>query len=211
MVKIKYEFKNRELLDLALTQSGANAVQNNERLEFIGDRVLGLTVAYLLYDMFRDESEGELARRHAKLVSTRTLAVVARQMELESGLRHGHLTGGRKNHVLANTTEAVLGAIFLDGGYDVARDVIMEYWRDLAEADPVAPKDPKTALQEFVQRAADGALPVYEYELIEGNGMHNPEFSATVTAVGLTATGHGASKKAASIDAAAALLKKLAI
>ena len=79
MIKLNYEFRNKQLLELALTQSGVNATQNNERLEFIGDRVLGLSVAGLLYEMYPNESEGELARRHALLVSTETLVNVSRQ------------------------------------------------------------------------------------------------------------------------------------
>ena len=116
-MKLNYEFKNKELLKLALTQSGIDAKHNNERLEFIGDRVLGLSVAKMLYDMYPTEAEGNLARRHAFLVSTDTLANVAKTIELERELRHGHMTGGKINHVLANAMEAILGAIFLDSGF----------------------------------------------------------------------------------------------
>ena len=148
MANINYNFRNPELLDLALTQSGANAEHNNERLEFIGDRVLGLSVAALLYEMFPNEREGELARRHAMLVSTETLARVAHMLGVDRHVRHGHMTAGRTQHICANAMEAVFGAIFLDGGFDVARDIIVGIWRDLASMDVVAPKDAKTALQE---------------------------------------------------------------
>ena len=210
MMKLNYEFKDKELLEMALTQSGANATHNNERLEFVGDRVLGLTVAELLYNMYPNEAEGELARRHAMLVSTETLAMVANKLELASKVHHGHMTAGRIQHILANAVEALLGAIFLESGFDTAREVIVDIWRDLAAADMVAPKDPKTTLQELVQRESAGALPEYEY--LEPTGAsHNPVFNVRVTALGKSATGVGASKKMASIDAAAALLKKLAI
>ena len=210
MEKLNYTFRNQALLDLALTQSGANAANNNERLEFVGDRVLGLVVAELLYNMFPAEPEGDLARRHALLVSTKTLANVAVRLGLHRQIRHGHLTGGRQQHMLADAMEAVFGAIYLDGGFDAARDVIVAIWRDLASADIVAPKDPKTRLQELVQQMDSGSLPVYEY--LESTGAsHNPVFNVRVTAMGRSATGTGSSKKGASVNAAIALLKKLAI
>ncbi len=210
MTKLNYKFNDENLLRLALTQSGVDAAHNNERLEFVGDRVLGLIVAKLLFDMYPTETEGELARRHAMLVSTETLASVARALGLASQVRHGHMTGGRIQHIMANAMEAVLGAIFIDGGFDAARDVIVDLWRDLASRDAVAPKDPKTALQELVQRQSAGALPEYEY-LAPAGASHAPQFHVRVTAMGHSATGTGPSKKAASIDAAAALLKILAI
>lgn len=210
MKKLNYDFKNKELLELALTQSGVNADNNNERLEFIGDRVLGLSVAGLLYDMYPNESEGELARRHAMLVSTETLGNVARQFELDKLVKHGHMTAGRIQHILANAMEAILGAIYLDGGFDAAQNVIVGIWRNLAAQDVVAPKDPKTTLQELVQRSDDGNLPVYEY-LDASGASHNPVFNVRVTAMGQSAIGKGSSKKAASVDAAQKLLKILAI
>lgn len=210
MTELKYKFKDSSLLDLALTQSGVDALHNNERLEFIGDRVLGLTVAALLYEMFPDEAEGELARRHAMLVSTDTLAMVARELKLTDRVRHGHMTAGRIQHVLADAMEAIFGAIFIDGGFEVARGVIVDIWRDLAARDVIAPKDPKTALQELVQKKDAGALPQYEYLPATG-ASHSPLFNVRVSAMGQTATGSGASKKTASIAAAEALLKILAI
>jgi len=205
-----YTFKDEKLLELALTQSGADSAHNNERLEFIGDRVLGLSVAGLLYEMFPTEAEGELARRHATLVSTQTLADVATEIGLGAHIRHGHMTAGRIQHVLADAMEAVFGAIYLESGFNVARDVIVARWRDLAAAEIVAPKDAKTALQEFVQSNHTGELPVYEY-LPQTGPSHNPIFNVSVTALGKTATGSGSSKKEASTAAAAELLKILAI
>lgn len=209
-MKLQYEFKNPDLLNLALTQSGIDSKHNNERLEFIGDRVLGLSVAAMLYEMYPTEAEGSLARRHAFLVSTDTLAHVAISLELEKSLRHGHMTGGKTNHILANAMEAILGAIYLDSGFDTACKIVTDIWHDLALAEIVAPKDAKTALQEFVQKNGHGDLPVYEY--MEPTGAsHNPEFTVTVKALGKSATGIGASKKLASLSAAEKLLKILAI
>ncbi len=210
MLSIGYKFRNLQLLSLALTQSGVDPNNNNERLEFVGDRVLGLTVAQMLYTMYPDEKEGELARRHAVLVSTDTLARVARKIELDRSLHHGHMTGGRTRHVLANAMEAVLGAVFIDGGFDAARDVIMNLWHDLATADAFPPKDAKTKLQEYVQKNDNGALPVYEFSETTG-ASHCPTFNVTVTAMGKSASGSGASKKTAGIAAATELLKILAI
>ena len=207
---LNYEFKDKKLLELALTQSGVDSAHNNERLEFIGDRVLGLSVAVLLYEMFPTEAEGELARRHATLVSTETLAMVAMEIGLESHIRHGHMTAGRVNHILADAMEALFGAIYLESGFNVVRDVIVSRWRELAAAELVAPKDAKTTLQEFVQKHSSGELPVYEY-LPQTGPSHNPVFNVSVTALGKTAKGSGASKKAASTAAAAELLKILAI
>lgn len=210
MKQLNYDFKNKDLLALALTQSGVDSKHNNERLEFIGDRVLGLTVAAMLYDMFPNEMEGDLARRHAMLVSTDTLADVATELGLGNMLRHGHITAGRVRHILANAMEAVLGAIFIDGGFEAARAVITDLWRDIAARDVVAPKDPKTALQELVQKYSGGILPEYEYMNPIG-ASHSPVFKVRVSAMGATATATGASKKEASSAAAAELLKILAI
>ena len=209
-MKLNYNFKNPELLKLALTQSGINAKNNNERLEFIGDRVLGLSVAALLYEMYPDEAEGNLARRHAFLVSTETLANIAKKIEIEKDLHHGHMTGGKIDHILANAMEAILGAIFLDSGFETARKVIIDLWQDMAAAEIDAPKDAKTTLQEMVQKNGNGALPVYEYSEPTG-ASHNPEFTVTVSALGKSAVGVGPSKKLASLDGAEKLLKILAI
>lgn len=209
-MKLNYEFKDTKLLELALTQSGVNSSNNNERLEFIGDRVLGLSVAELLYKMYPDEAEGNLARRHASLVSTETLAIVAKQLELEKHLHHGHMTGGKINHILANAMEAILGAIFLESGFDTAKEVICDIWTELAKAEIIAPKDAKTSLQEYVQKYDNGTLPEYIYHEPTGSS-HNPVFTVTVHAMGKSADGTGSSKKEASLDAADKLLKVLAI
>lgn len=210
MKMLNYDFNDESLLELALTQSGVDSARNNERLEFIGDRVLGLSVAGLLYEMYPNESEGELARRHAMLVSTETLGNVAREIGLEKQIRHGHMTAGRIQHILANAMEAVFGAIYLDGGFDAACAVIVDIWRNLAAMDVVAPKDPKTRLQELVQKNMPGKLPVYEYMESVG-ASHNPVFNVRVSAMGHSAMGRGTSKKGASVAAAEELLKILAI
>ena len=132
------------------------------------------------------------------------------EIGIDRRVRHGHMTAGRVRHVWANAMEAVLGAIFIEAGFDAARDVILDLWRDIAARDVTAPKDAKSALQELVQQNTSGVLPRYEYTEPVG-ASHNPVFSVRVTAMGHSATATGASKKEASTAAAAALLKILAI
>lgn len=205
---LTYKFKDNSLYELALTQSGVDSEHNNERLEFLGDRVLGLVVASMLYDMYPNEPEGDLARRHATLVSTETLSRVANMFDLGNKLHHGHMTGGRVKHILANAMEAVLGAIYVDGGLSAVYPIIEDTWEEFARADLCPPKDAKTKLQEFVQKYDNGALPVYDY-LSPVGPKHCPVFGATVTAMGKSVGATGQSKKIASSAAAAALLKIL--
>lgn len=202
--KLDYVFKDESLFDLALTQSGANAKHNNERLEFLGDRVLGLAVATMLYDIFPKETEGEMARRHAALVSTKTLAEVAKEFEFDKLVRHGHMTNGKIDHIAANAMESVIAAVYLDGGWDAALKIVMSEWKELALAEATAPKDPKTELQELVQHSKHGTLP--EYRFFDGPG---DGFNVRVIALGKNATGRGDTKKSATADAAKNLLKML--
>lgn len=208
-MRLTYTFKDETILKLALTQSGVNSFRNNERLEFVGDRVLGLAVADMLYEMFPTENEGELARRLSALVSTETLADVAQFLGVDKELRHGHLTAGRVRHTYANAMEAVIGAIFFDGGFEAAEKFVQSVWHGLAAAELKAPKDVKTELQELVQRISGGSLPVYEYQEQIGES-HCPVFTVTVKGLGEVGTGTGSSKKAASSAAAEALMRKLA-
>lgn len=205
MKKLNYKFKNEKLFDLALTQSGANSLNNNERLEFLGDRVFGLAVAAMLYEMFPNESEGDLARRHAVLVSTDTLAIVAREYGFDKKIRHGHMTGGKIGHIAANAMESIFGAIYIDSGFDTAATIITDIWRDIAASVETPPKDAKTALQEMVQKHAAGALP--EYEFIESDdGKKSQKFKVCVSALGKSYVSTGDSKKQATTAAAQGLL-----
>ena len=208
MKKLNYTFNNPALLELALTQSGADAENNNERLEFLGDRVLGLAVAALLYEMFPNESEGALAQRHAALVSAETLSGLAAEFGLPGKVRHGHMTAGRLKHVMADAAESVLGAIFLDSGFPAAQKIILEIWTPLAQKDLIPPKDVKTALQELAQHSGSGTLPKYEF-LKSTGPSHSPVFNVRVSALNKSAIGSGASKKIATASAAAELLKIL--
>ena len=181
---------------------------SNERLEFIGDRVLGLTMAEWLAERFPHEQEGDLGRRLAFLVSQPVLVGVAETAGLGAALTvsPGEAKAGvaKRATVLADALEAALGALYLDGGLDVARDFVRRAWNDamILQADP--PKDAKTALQERAQkRGLD--LPVYQVTHRSGP-PHAPAFTVTVTVGASEANGTGGSKRAAEQRAAEALL-----
>jgi ribonuclease-3 len=209
-------FKRPDLLQEALTHRSAAQGKgrkhaSNERLEFIGDRVLGLTMAEWLAERFPREQEGELGRRLAYLVSQPVLAVVAETAGLAAALSvsPGEAKAGvaKRATVLADALEAALGALYLDGGLDVARDFVRRAWNDamIEQADP--PKDAKTALQEWAQKRGR-ELPVYEVTGQSGP-PHAPEFVVTVTVGTLDGIGSGGSKRAAEQLAAEALLGRL--
>jgi ribonuclease-3 len=216
-----YTFANRDLLREALTHRSAIDRQRgrnldlrhgNERLEFLGDRVLSLAVADLLIGRFPDESEGELARRHAALVRAETLAEVARTIGLGAHLtlaESEEATGGReKPAILADACEAVIGALYRDGGLAVARAFIERYWVPRIEHDPEPPRDPKTTLQEWAQGRG---LPLPSYREVGREGPpHAPQFVMEVTVRGRTpARGSGRTKREAERTAAIAMLDML--
>jgi ribonuclease-3 len=181
-----------------------------ERLEFLGDRVLGLVVAGMLFHHFTDENEGALARRHAALVCRETLARVALTIGLDCALRVSkgeEEGGGRQNpSMLADACEAVLGAVYADGGLDAAAAAIRRHWEPLMTEAATPPKDAKTALQEWAQGRGK-PLPVYQTLGMVGP-PHDPVFRVAVSVDGLpTVTGQGASKRAAEQAAATALLE----
>ena len=208
--KLGHRFARLELLELALTHSSAPGDgRSNQRLEFLGDRVLGLVVAQALYERFPDEDEGAMAPRLASLVRRDALARVARDIRLG-----GHvvmapgedISGGRDNPgILADTCEAVIAALYLDGGLEPARRFIHGHWLALMEEDLSPPKDSKTELQEWAQ-ARGLALPAYTETGREGPA-HAPLFSLRVSVEGIgPAVGTGTSKRAAEQAAAAAAL-----
>ncbi len=184
---------------------------SNERLEFIGDRVLGLVVAEWVAERFPAEQEGELGPRHAHLVSREAVCAVAERIGLAGVLSLGSneaLAGvGRLATVLADALEAAIGALHLDGGLDVARQFVRSAWAPLLEAQVRPPKDPKTALQERVLAYGED-LPAYR--LVSSVGpSHAPHFVIEVTARGQAGRGEGSTKRLAEREAAADLLAKL--
>jgi ribonuclease-3 len=220
---IGYGFARRELFEEALTHPSALALEPRrgrrtpakrgyERLEFLGDRVLGLVVADCLWRRFEDESEGNLARRHTHLVRREALARVAETIGLGRYLRLSRseaATGGAANPgILADACEALIAAIYLDGGFEAAASFVRRFWAPLIDEMEEPPLDPKTALQEWAQ-ARGLALP--RYELVATNGPdHAPLFTVTASVTGgEPAIATASSKRLAEARAAAILLDRL--
>jgi ribonuclease-3 len=219
--RLGHDFADPALLRSALTHPSTTPARGPrrkgdagtyERLEFLGDRVLGLVIADLLFRAFPEENEGALAKRHAALVSRRSLARVAEQVGLGRHLflsRGEEGSGGRRNAaVLADACEAVIGAIYLDGGLQPAARFIGRHWEPLMREDLRPPQDAKTALQEWAQGAG---LPLPEYETVRKEGpAHKPVFAVEVRVEGHPpATATGRSKRVAEQAAATALLTQL--
>lgn len=209
-----YRFRDRALLNRALTHRSAGG-KHNERLEFLGDAVLGMVIAEHLYRLKPDASEGDLSRLRAHLVRRETLGDIGAQIGLGRWLRLGQgemKSGGfRRRSTLANGLEAILGAVFLDGGLESTSTIIEtlfeERLRDLP--DRGALKDPKTRLQEYLQ-ARGLELPVYDVESESGDA-HRRHFvmSCSVAALGLKTDAGGRSRRQAEQRAAEAMLGKL--
>lgn len=216
--KLGYQFQNPKLLDHALTHSSyANehhlgSISSNERLEFLGDSVLGMIVADHLYRTFPDLPEGDLTRIRANLVCEGSLVLVAKEWDLGRYLKLGkgeNACGGRSRpSILADAVEAVLAAVFLDGGLAHDRDIIQRFLLDRMEQVNRANRDHKTYLQELVQRKSGQVL---SYELIGESGPdHNKTFQMQVLLNGQPiGQGTGHSKKEAEQAAANAAIERL--
>ena len=212
---VGYRFKDRDILLLALTHAsfgdGAAGQTDNQRLEFLGDRVLNLLTAEKLYEIFSGVDEGGLAPRLNALVRKETCARVAREIGLGDFLRLSkseHKTGGRdKDSILGDACEALLGAIYIDGGVDAARDFFDAFWKKELKAVVKKPKDPKTLLQEW---ALARGLGVPDYKTVGRSGPdHAPKFKVEVSIEGIDPErGKGDSKRAAERAAAAALFER---
>lgn len=209
-------FQRPALLREALTHRSAahgRGHGSNERLEFIGDRVLGLTMAEWLAERYPEEQEGELGRRLAYLVSQPVLAAVAETAGLASALSvsPGEARAGvtRRATVLADALEAALGALYLDGGLDAARRFVRRAWNDAMTTQVEPPKDAKTALQEWAQKRGKD-LPCYAVTDRSGP-PHAPEFTVTVTVGDVAASGRAGSKRAAEQFAAESLLESIGL
>lgn len=216
-LRLGHSFRDPALLIRALTHTSATAphARNDdsyERLEFLGDRVLGLIVAELLYRRFRAENEGALAMRHAELVRRETVAGVARELGLSGHIRlaKAEVAAGERDNpaLLSNACEAVIAAVYLDGGLEAARALIEPLWTPLLEAALEPPRDAKTALQEWAQARG---LPLPEYREVGRSGAaHEPVFTIEVQLEGQgSARGEGRSKRLAEQGAAESLLTHL--
>lgn len=206
--RIGHRFSDASLLRAALTHSSAGDAENYERLEFLGDRVLGLAMADILYADFPDESEGELARRLAALVQCSTLARIARALDLGAVLTLSGGAGTDNENILADSLEALLGALYRDAGFPPCRALVETLWRTEILSDIAPPRDPKTALQEWAQ-GRGLPLPVYEIAGREGPD-HAPVFTIRASVKGHPPQeARGGSRRAAEKSAAESLLKIL--
>lgn len=212
---IGYRFTNRDLAEQAMThasrsQNPEDRLHSNERLEFLGDRVLALVVTEMLYDAYPEDDEGSLSRRLNALVRRETLADVAERIGLPGFMimsKGEAEQGGRENPSLtSDAMEALIAAVHLDGGADAARKLIADLWHDLVIDGPAEPpKDPKTALQEWSQSQNRG-LPNYSIVSQEGPS-HAPEFTVRVRVSGMDDVhASGTSKQRAEQAAAEAML-----
>ena len=205
-----HRFTDPVLLDRALSHRSLRPDASNERLEFLGDRVLGLAVADMAFRR-SDADEGELALWYNGLVQRETLALVARTLGLGPLLRLAKgedQSGGReRDATLADACEAVLGAVYLDAGFDIARDVVVRLWAPHAGRGTRGVRDPKTALQEW---AVERGWSTPRYAVISREGPdHAPSFVVEVTLDdGSSARGAGGSKRIAEREAAQRLLTK---
>ena len=215
--RIGYSFADKSLLDRALTHISAlsggpqNRVSSYQRLEFLGDHVLGLVISDMLYRTFPKANEGELSKRLADLVRKETCAAVAKEMDLGPALRLGnseaHAGGRLRATILADACEGLVGAVFVDGGYPAAEALIAKFWQDrmLKSVKPL--RDAKTMLQEWAQARG---LPTPVYREVERTGPHHdPQFRVAVDLPGLApAEGVGGSKRAAEKVAASVMIER---
>jgi ribonuclease-3 len=214
--RLGHRFARPDLLQRAVTHASAadgEHRRHNERLEFLGDRILGLVIAETLMKRFPDETEGDLARRHTSLVRREALAEVAQAIDLGGALilsKGEAESGGRDNPaLLADACEAVIAALYLDGGLEAARRFIDARWGALIASAPEPPRDAKTTLQEWAQGLG---LPLPRYATVATEGPpHEPLFTVEVVVQGrppVRATGR--SKRAAEQAAAGLMLDRIA-
>lgn len=209
-----YRFRDAELLAEALTHRSASS-RNNERLEFLGDGILNFTIADALYRLCPDHSEGALSRLRASLVNRPTLAELARELELGGYLRLGggemKSGGHRRDSILADALEAVLGAVYLDAGFEACRDLISRLYAQRLESLPAEAelRDPKTRLQEYLQGLR---RPLPQYQVLEVTGKaHDQQFLVRCEVEGEDdfTEGLAGSRRQAEQRAAQAMLERL--
>jgi len=212
--RLGHSFKDEGLLLQALTHASAatNKNHDNQRLEFLGDRILGLVIAQALFEADGSAREGQLAPRFNALVRKEACAEVAEQINLGEALKLGRsemLSGGRRKiALLGDAMEAVIAAVYLDAGFSTTQAIILRHWGDRIHTAESRAIDPKSTLQEWAQARA---LPTPVYTDISRTGPdHQPVFTVEASLQnGLAARGQAASKKAAQVQAATALLAQL--
>ena len=211
---LNYQFKNNRLLEEALTHSSASksSKANNERLEFLGDRVLGLVIAEELLRLNPHSTEGQIATYYNFLVKKETCALLPKEIGLESLLTLGRsvtrTTARQKDKLLGNAIEALIGAIFLDGGFKVSRELVLQVWKKQIEIVREIEAHAKTALQELLQ--ARGQEPPIYKQVSRTGPDHDPSFYVKVLLKsGLSAVGTGSTKRMAETAAAEQILEKI--
>jgi ribonuclease-3 len=210
-----HKFRDPALIRRALTHASADSEASNERLEFFGDRVLGMVIAEKLYVLYPDDTEGALALKLNALVRKEACAAAAEAAGLAEHLilaNSEQASGGRKKAViLAGACEAVIAALYLDGGLDTACAFVERYWAPLFETLNADMRDAKTALQEWAQSRKGGSAPVYRLTKREGPD-HAPHFKVEVRVNDEEPVhGHGSSKREAEQAAAKAMLARLGL
>jgi len=210
---LKYNFKNIRLLESALTHKSFNTNKNNEKLEFLGDRVLGLIIAKILLDKYPDEKEGIIDKKFANLVNKRTCVNIAKKLNLRKFL---YLGASHKNlersadKIVADCLEAIVGAVYLDGGLKQSEKFILNLWKKFILDSVITLIDPKTKLQEYSLKKYK-KLPKYTFFKKTGP-QHKPIFKTEVEIpLSKKIIGEGTSKKNAQQNAAAKLIKILNI
>lgn len=209
--KLGHEPHDLQLFELALTHSSVGG-DSYERLEFLGDRVLGVVIARALYERYPNEPEGNLSKRYNGLVDRETCAENGREIGIPALVRLGKQAredgASQSGNVVGDVVEALIGALFLDGGMDVAERFILKLWQPDLSSQRRAPQHPKSALQEL---AAARAVKAPVYEVVSRTGAHHaPKFTVRVSVPTLgDATAEGTSKQEAETAAAAALLSQL--
>ena len=204
-----YCFKNKKLLSQALThRSYSNDItQNYERLEFLGDRVLGVAMAHLLYNLFPSEPEGDLSPRFTRLVRKEAVAEVALELGLDKYIKVDNPELCRNENVLCDVAEAVIGAICIEAGFTTAIEFVDRHWRHLINKSSEPVKDSKTLFQELTHHLKLGTP---EYRLLKKEGSeHEPYFHIEAVICKYSAVGFGKSKKLAEQEAAAKLITVL--
>jgi len=210
---IKFKFKNKSLIISALTHKSANHKVNNEKLEFLGDRVIGLALSKKLFDLYPNETEGILDKRFASLVNRRTCCDVALSMNLQNHIITGNIKKKiTKNDekILSDSCEAIIGAIYIDSDFEIVKNYILKIWTKHIDKSTVTILDPKTKLQEYSLKKYK-KLP--HYRVVNSTGpKHNPTYKIIVTIIGSKEfVGIGNSKQLAQLDAAGKLLKGINI
>jgi ribonuclease-3 len=211
---LNYQFKNNRLLEEALTHSSASksSKANNERLEFLGDRVLGLVIAEELLRLNPHSTEGQIATYYNFLVKKETCVLLAKEIGLENLLTLGksvtRTTARQKDKILGNAIEALIGAIFLDGGFKTSRELVLQVWKKQIEIVRDIEAHAKTALQELLQ--ARGQEPPIYKQVSRTGPDHDPNFCVEVLLEsGLKAIGNGSTKRMAETKAAEQILEKI--